>query len=189
MESEREDSELVAAVRQLCKASATTDREVAELRSVVDTLVEIMVGRELLSKSHKRLLDKLRERADSVPGSKVRLRSYVDKHAVANPDIDCQSRLALCHARCCSFSVVLTTQDLEDGEIRWEIAEPYMLRHEEDGYCAHLDRAAGGGCLLYQRRPAACREFDCREDKRVWIDFEKMIPAPMPAGLRPLKPR
>jgi len=64
-----------------------------------------------------------------------------------------------------------------------------MLRHERDGYCSHLDRDAGGGCQLYGRRPYVCRTFDCREDRRVWIDFDRKEPAPMPVGLTPLVDR
>ena len=185
---ERQIEELAQALRQTAERLAATAHEVAELRAVVDAMTEILVAGELLSPGHRRLLDKLRARA-GCGRSPVRLRPLVDKHQVPNADIDCASRLHLCHARCCSFSVVLTVQDLESGGIRWEIDQPYLLRHEADGYCAHLDRAAGGGCTIYGERPAACREFDCREDRRVWIDFEAGEPAPMPAGLLPLKRR
>lgn len=185
---DRQIEELARALRETAEQLAGTAREVAELRAVLDAVTEILVAGELLSPGHRRLLDKLRARAGG-SGQPVRLRPMVDKHRVPNADIDCASRLHLCHARCCSFSVVLTEQDLESGQIRWELDQPYLLRHEVDGYCAHLDRAAGGGCTLYRERPAACREFDCREDRRVWIDFEAGEPAPMPPGLLPLEER
>jgi Fe-S-cluster containining protein len=35
-----------------------------------------------------------------------------------------------------------------------------------------------GDCTIYERRPGACRAYDCRRDARVWIDFEARIPAP-----------
>lgn len=35
-----------------------------------------------------------------------------------------------------------------------------MLRHQENGDCIYLDRESG--CTIYERRPAICREFDCR---------------------------
>jgi Fe-S-cluster containining protein len=41
----------------------------------------------------------------------------------------------------------------------------------------HFDRESGR-CLVYENRPATCRVFDCRDDKRIWTDFEKRIPAP-----------
>jgi hypothetical protein len=31
---------------------------------------------------------------------------------------------------------------------------------------------------VYEHRPAICRTYDCRKDPRIWIDFEKRIPAP-----------
>ena len=40
-------------------------------------------------------------------------------------------------------------------------------------------------CGVYETRPEHCRTYDCREDARVWIDYEKRIPAPLPASIRP----
>lgn len=34
------------------------------------------------------------------------------------------------------------------------------LRQSIDGTCEHVTER---GCAIYDRRPAACREFDCRE--------------------------
>ena len=65
----------------------------------------------------------------------------------------------------------------------WDIEQPYLLRRETDGLCSHLDRKTQA-CDVYQNRPAACRTYDCRTDQRVWIDFEKRIPAPMPERLQ-----
>ncbi len=56
-----------------------------------------------------------------------------------------------------------------------------MLRREADGYCTHLDRATMG-CGVYEIRPGTCRRYDCRQDKRVWLDWEKKLPAPLPPG-------
>jgi hypothetical protein len=30
-----------------------------------------------------------------------------------------------------------------------------------------------------------CRGYDCREDRRIWLDFEKRIPAPDLAAVVP----
>jgi hypothetical protein len=177
--------QLAAALRKSNAALVRAEEGVAALRAVVDAVVDILVAKGVLNEGHERFLGKLRERVGAAFGQKVRLRSYVDKYAVEGAEIDCEARLHLCQARCCSFSVELTAQDLEEGGISWALEDPYMLRREEDGFCTHLDRD-GGGCAIYRRRPAACREFDCRDDRRVWIDFEGMIPAPMPPGLVPL---
>ena len=34
------------------------------------------------------------------------------------------------------------------------------------------------GHLLYRRRPVACRAYDCRNEKRIWVDFEKKLVNP-----------
>ena len=34
------------------------------------------------------------------------------------------------------------------------------------------------GCTIYRQRPVPCRGYDCREDARIWLDFEKCIPNP-----------
>jgi Putative zinc- or iron-chelating domain len=101
-----------------------------------------------------------------------------DKHTVANADIDCQSLLHLCHARCCRYRVQLSYQDVEDG-LRWVYERPYELRREADGYCTYFDRGESPGCSTYQTRPAPCRTFDCKTNPNVWLDFENKIPVPM----------
>jgi Fe-S-cluster containining protein len=53
--------------------------------------------------------------------------------------------------------------------------KPYALPRV-DGRCVCMDDA--GACTVYERRPGACRAYDCRHDARVWIDFEARIPAP-----------
>ena len=32
--------------------------------------------------------------------------------------------------------------------------------------------------VVHEHRPFICRKFDCRKDERIWLDFEKKIPAP-----------
>ena len=107
----------------------------------------------------------------------MRLRQYIDKYQIEGADIDCAARIHLCQARCCSFTFPLSPQDLDEGGVRWDVEDPYMIRHDEDGYCSHLDRGTLG-CTIHQRRPATCRQYDCRQDPRVWVDFEARVPAP-----------
>jgi hypothetical protein len=73
----------------------------------------------------------------------------------------------------------LSTTDLDEGVIRWDYGQPYMIRQRaSDGYCVHNDPASRG-CTVHAQRPATCRRYDCRNDTRVWLDFEARIPAPM----------
>lgn len=58
--------------------------------------------------------------------------------------------------------------------MRWDlVGQPYLIDRGKDGYCSHLDRNTFG-CTVYENRPVSCRAFDCRQDKRIWLDFEDM---------------
>jgi hypothetical protein len=103
--------------------------------------------------------------------------STLDKYALpaeALPVIDCESRYPLCHAACCALRFALTAQDLEEGVVRWDLADPYRNRIGGDGYCVHLHRLSRR-CAVYAQRPAVCRTYDCRHDRRIWLDFENRV--------------
>jgi Fe-S-cluster containining protein len=93
--------------------------------------------------------------------------------------IDCRSRLPMCKAICCKLPYALSKQDVEEGVIRWEFGRPYLIAHDGDGYCVHLDRKAYQ-CTVYDQRPVPCRGFDCQENKKwqVWLDYEKRVMNP-----------
>lgn len=169
--------------KRATEAEERCGTKVAGLTEMVELLIRILAGKGVLNEGHERLLAKVREMARP-ERSKVRLRLYVDKYEMPNSPVDCEKRIPICHARCCSFTVEMSRQDLEEGLLLWEIEQPYVLRHESDGLCSHLDRRTRF-CGVYQNRPAACRTYDCRNDERIWLDFEKMIPAPMPERLAP----
>lgn len=99
-----------------------------------------------------------------------------DKYAVASPEIDCAARIHLCRARCCTLTFALSTQDLDEGIVRWDYARPYLIASRPDGACTHCHPTTGA-CGVYQHRPAPCRAYDCRADKRIWQDFDARIPA------------
>lgn len=128
------------------------------------------------------------EQMENISQPRVRLGNMGDKYEDARTaDIDCAARLHLCQARCCSFNFFLTHQDLEEGVAKWDYGNPYWIKHGEDGYCTHCDGATRG-CTIHAQRPHVCRLYDCRNDKRVWIDFEKRIPVPFegPPGNIPI---
>lgn len=177
---------LAAAMRRASDARIKSERELAELRAKFDQLIDILVGNKLLTAGHKQHLDRVAQTVGNAEPRKVRLRQYIDKYEVPPTDIDCRALFPLCQGRCCSFSFELTTQDLDEGKVRWEVLEPYLIRHERDGYCSHRDRQTLD-CTIYEHRPAVCRQYDCRGDARVWIDFEKRIPAPMLSALERLR--
>lgn len=125
-------------------------------------------------------------RAADDGGSRVGLDLADDgsKYDVVGPDIPCEELIPLCHARCCSYVFALSTEDLDEGVIRFDYGQPYMIRQRSDGYCVHND-AETRGCTAHAHRPRTCRTYDCRADKRVWLDYENRIAAPLDHGVEP----
>ena len=62
-----------------------------------------------------------------------------------------------------------------DEEILQDFAHSYFIAQGEDGCCRHLEVAAGG-YSIHEDHP--CRAYDCRQDKRIWSDFEQRIVSP-----------
>jgi len=91
-------------------------------------------------------------------------------------EIDCFNWLNTCKAVCCRIPFALSRQDVEEGIIRWEFGRPYLIAHDADGYCVHLDRKSYR-CAVYDNRPVPCRGFDCRDNEKwpVWHDLNAMI--------------
>lgn len=109
--------------------------------------------------------------ADANAPGRVLIADDVDKYAEPPRDgPPCLELLPICRARCCEFEVTLSSQDLDEGILRWEHGRPYLLRRGPDGRCAHLGAT---GCEVYAHRPATCRRYDCRDDPRVWADYAR----------------
>lgn len=172
-------AELVAVMEKLAaELPELPDHDEASRR--FEWLLDALILRGQLPASFRRLANKIQ--ADR--GIKVRLSTFSDKYTVESPDIDCAARIPLCGARCCSFVVALSRQDLAERKLPFVIERPYELpRDPITKRCACMDEH--GACTVYDHRPATCRIYDCREDRRVWLDFEARIPAPLPDSLRP----
>ncbi|HEY5928305.1 MAG TPA: hypothetical protein VIV11_41740 [Kofleriaceae bacterium] len=172
--------ELLAMIEKLAAdLPSLPDNDEASRR--FEWLLDALILRGSLPQSFKRLAAKIQ--ADR--GTKIRLSLVTDKYEVDSPPIDCASRIHLCNARCCSFEVALSPQDIRERKLPFMIDQPYLLpRDPVTKKCACMD--AAGACTAYEQRPATCRTYDCREDARVWIDYDARIPAPLPESLRPL---
>jgi Putative zinc- or iron-chelating domain len=184
---ERELAELHEQLRTMAAQSERAERLAVELAAALDAMVTVFQLRGELGPGHLRMLERVRRHVSVAVEPALALDRTADKYAVAGVDIDCDARMPLCHGRCCSADIALSEQDLREGKLAWRIREPYYLP-KVDGYCANQDRSTGG-CGAYAQRPAQCRTYDCREDARIWIDFEARIPAPLPPGLTPLRRR
>ena len=170
--------DLVEEIRLLAAKLLERDDH-ADVARKFEWLLDALVMRGQLPASYTKLANKIRS-----DRSTVRLTMVADKHQKTGPDIDCASRLHLCEARCCRFEVSLSAQDIADG-IPWDIEQPYALpRDPYTKKCVCMDEA--GACTIYEKRPASCRVYDCRQDPRVWIDFENRIPAEMPPKITPV---
>ena len=116
--------------------------------------------------------------ADALGPGRLHLNAELDKYAVSNANgPPCLELLPICKGRCCALVFGLSTQDLDEGIIKWEHGQPYLIRHDADGFCTHQVRPTGE-CGCYQARPAPCRTYDCRHDDRIWTDFDQRILAP-----------
>lgn len=104
-----------------------------------------------------------------------------DKYEAVNAAPPCAELMPICQARCCKLAFALSTADLDEGVIRWDYGQPYLIRQRaSDGYCVHNDPSSHG-CTVHEHRPGVCRRYDCRDDARVWLDYAARIPAPMEA--------
>lgn len=154
-----------------------------ESASFLYALVEILQEKGIISIDElderkrvvgQRLVEQLREQGTGVMLQDPDYDKYMFKDEVR---IDCENRVHLCHAACCRLPFALSKQDIREGIVHWDLGKPYLIEQQRDGYCSHLERGTFR-CGVHQHRPVPCRGFDCRRDKRIWIDFDKMIPNP-----------
>ncbi len=116
-----------------------------------------------------------------IDDARIRTRVSIDlggpKREAFTADVPCAELMPLCEARCCTLSFALSTEDLDEGVIRWDYGQPYLIRQRaSDGYCVHND-PDDHGCTVHALRPRVCRSYDCRKDTRIWDDFAQRIPA------------
>jgi Fe-S-cluster containining protein len=174
------NDDAVEALRRATLFIREMQRELNALKARHGVLIDILTANGTLQPGHLTLMD--REATDARAAlPRIQLRVVPDPPPPPAV-IDCEARLPLCRARCCTLQVTLTEAEVNDG-LAFEVQEPYMMRREVDGYCTYIDRA-GARCGIYDRRPYDCRRYDCREDPRIWVDFAQRIPAEAPAGVR-----
>ena len=159
---------------ELLAAAIAQRDDHADLARRFEWLIDTLIFRGQLPASFRRLVSRV-----GGERSTVRLATFRDKYQVASADIDCASLIPLCKARCCSMDVTLSAQDVREGGIPFDLMQPYALpRDPTTKQCVCMGE--GGACTIYDKRPGACRAYDCRHDARVWIDFDAKIPAPLP---------
>jgi Fe-S-cluster containining protein len=142
-------------------------------------LAEILVGKGLVGQEElETMMAQVGEQIAALPTPRVKLAKSEDKYSFEGTVlIDCASRVHLCQAKCCSFDFFLTEQDLDEGIVRWDYGRPYWIQKGLKGHCVHCEPDSMR-CRIHSHRPYVCRAYDCRNDKRIWLDFEDMIPNP-----------
>ena len=137
-----------------------------------------LIDLEVLDRKKKEIADRLVEKFRQEGIGAAYQDPEHDKYTFEKSvEIDCGSRLHLCQAACCRLRFALSHQDVEEGIVQWEFAHPYFIAQGEDGYCNHLDRSCMN-CTIHDNRPIPCRAYDCRNDKRIWANFEQRIVSP-----------
>ena len=171
--------DIEGALRFLHLVDTQTKARVAELSATVSALVELLVGGgqvPLDAYEKRKRLTMVRENERAAGEAGVAVADIPDKYALKDlPQIDCASLLHLCKARCCKLRFPLSVQDLDERAVRWNYSAPYQIAQRPDGYCVH--NKPDGGCDVYTHRPGVCRTYDCRRDRRIWIDFDRRVPA------------
>jgi Fe-S-cluster containining protein len=175
------EASLAAGLRFSNDLGASTQRELRDQKALLYTVVELLMGKGVLHlnelEARRPELAKSLEQSQSAR-SKVYLVDAPDKYKVEDPPvIDCENRYALCRGSCCRLWFSLSVQDLDERLVKWNYTQPYAIAQGADGRCVHQDRTTYQ-CGVYQNRPHVCRTYDCRKDKRIWLDFDRRIPNP-----------
>ena len=156
------------------------NRSTLQAEAFLYGLVELLSEKGLLSIEElderkrevaKRLIKKNRDKG---LGILLQAPEY-DKYTFQDEaEIDCARYVHLCRASCCRLPFALSKQDLQEGVVRWDLGQPYIIAQEKDGYCTHLDRDCRC-CSIRAQRPVPCRAYDCRKDNQIWLDFGEQI--------------
>jgi Fe-S-cluster containining protein len=163
--------------RQLDANARKAFEALAYSYSVTEVLIaKGIVGIEELDRRRHAAIQRLAERYQQEQigvyiGDQVGDKYCLGEHEVA---VDCEARHPICRAVCCKLEFALSTQDIEEGIVRWNLGEPYLNRKGESGRCVHLDLETYK-CTVYENRPSVCRSYNCRNDERIWLDFEKRV--------------
>ena len=183
MESQETERGLRFAHIMLMVGQSQGNETLAAIMALADLLVEkgVIGGDEFDARRTQ-----AQEHVSGMAQPRVRLANLGDKYTDSQTaEIDCAARIHLCQARCCSFNFYLTAQDLDEGVARWDYGNPYWIKRGEDGYCVHCEPGSRA-CTIHAQRPHVCRLYDCRQDTRIWLDFEARIPAPLEQAPGPL---
>ncbi|ACK69224.1 protein of unknown function UPF0153 [Gloeothece citriformis PCC 7424] len=147
-----------------------------EIESFLYAVIDILIQKGIVSaddfaKAVAQVRQEIVEKGESCnPNLALRMDREQDDEFIP---VNCQERLPICQAVCCKLDFALSPQEVESGQIKWDLGRPYFIRQEKEGYCTHNDPETKG-CKIYENRPSVCKKYSCAKDERIWKDFEKM---------------
>jgi Fe-S-cluster containining protein len=150
---------------------------IGEAEEFVHGLIDVLLSKGVLTAGEiteavGRVRQELTDRGElNGPGTIVRSVDAQEPEPVVK--VDCAARMHICHAVCCSLDFALSVEELDSGNVKWDLGRPYFIRHRADGSCVHKDLTSGR-CGVYADRPGVCRSYSCANDPRIWNDFDKM---------------
>ena len=158
--------------------SETADR-LTEVEAMLYGLIDVVVQRGAAGSAEIHAASsKVRAALDAAgetvsPGVALRVDPEIAATQAFVP-VNCDERIPICGGICCKLSFALSQAEVEVGRVRWDLGQPYYIRHEADGRCTHQDRDCHR-CGVYADRPAVCKGYSCANDTRIWKDFDKML--------------
>lgn len=183
--STTEGDELARLERQVERGSLFTHTVVSrnaesiqEGESILYGLIDILIEKGIVSKddilnASGKVRQEMDEKGQNIgPGIALHV-SAENKKDVFVP-VNCLERLHVCKAVCCKLHFALTAEQVESGKIKWDLGQPYYIRHEVSGYCSHSDPATRC-CSVYEHRPGICHQYSCANDTRIWSDFANLV--------------
>jgi Fe-S-cluster containining protein len=162
-----------------------TSQRVSETEVILARVIDQLAGHGLVDPEALGLVadepetdaeevDPARPARTTVSWPVVAIREDPPTEPAATTVVDCEARMPVCKAVCCRLKFPLSAPEIEEGSVRWDLGHPYLIRHESDGYCTHLDRGTHA-CGVYDRRPSVCRTYSCAGDGRIWSDYDAMV--------------
>ncbi len=183
LNDEKMRTEVAEGLRYTHSRANSNTAKLLEVSSFAYAAIELLAEKglidiEVLDRKKKEIADRLVEKFRQEGIGAAYQDPEHDKYTFeSSVEIDCENRIDLCKAACCRLRFALSHQDVEEGIVQWDFGHPYFIASDEDGYCHHLDRGCMN-CTIHQNRPVPCRAYDCRNDKRIWSDFEQRIVSP-----------
>ncbi len=85
----------------------------------------------------------------------------VEDESEPDAEVDCESKIEVCRAICCTYAFSLTQEEVKKGFIKYNAERPFYIARDADGYCPHLDRTTFQ-CSIHDKRPLRCRKYACK---------------------------